>query len=68
MEMYYALRRLGKDVKWVAYTRGGHGMPTSTVDEVYDYHRQIVGWWDEYLKSDPNRKPEGTKSSSGGAR
>ena len=34
MEMYYALRRLGKDVKWVAYTHGGHGMLTSTVDEV----------------------------------
>ncbi|HMD36822.1 MAG TPA: prolyl oligopeptidase family serine peptidase [Vicinamibacterales bacterium] len=50
MEMYYALRRLGKDVKWVAYTHGGHGMPTSTVDEVYDYHRQILGWWDEHLK------------------
>jgi len=30
MEMYYARRRLGKDVKWVAYTHGGHGMPTST--------------------------------------
>jgi len=65
MEMYYALRRLGKDVKWVAYTHGGHGMPTSTVDEVYDYHRQIVGWWDEHLKSDPKPKPEGTKSSGG---
>lgn len=67
MEMYYALRRLGKEVKWVAYTRGGHGMPTSTVDEVYDYHRQILGWWDEHLKSDPNAKPVGTKSSAGGA-
>jgi dipeptidyl aminopeptidase/acylaminoacyl peptidase len=26
MEMYYALRRLGKDVTWVQYTHGGHGM------------------------------------------
>jgi len=51
MEMYYALRRLGKDVKWVTYTHGGHGMPTSTVDEVYDYHRQIVSWWDDHLKA-----------------
>jgi dipeptidyl aminopeptidase/acylaminoacyl peptidase len=68
MEMYYALRRLNKDVKWVAYTNGGHGMPTSTVDEVYDYHRQIVGWWDEHLKSDPAKKTDATKSSSGGVR
>ena len=51
MEMYYALRRLGKDVKWVAYTHGGHGMPTSTVEEVYDYHRQILGWWNDHLKA-----------------
>jgi dipeptidyl aminopeptidase/acylaminoacyl peptidase len=63
MEMYYALRRLGKDVKWVAYTRGGHGMPTSSIDEVYDYHRQIVGWWDEHLKADP-KKATATKPSS----
>jgi len=65
MEMYYALRRLGKDVKWVAYTHGGHGMPTSTVEEVYDYHHQIVGWWDEHLKADAAKKVEGTKSSGG---
>lgn len=64
MEMYYALRRLGKDVKWVAYTHGGHGMPTSTVEEVYDYHHQILSWWDEHLKGDQNKKPGGTKSSS----
>jgi dipeptidyl aminopeptidase/acylaminoacyl peptidase len=51
MEMYYALRRLGRDVKWVTYTHGGHGMPTSTLDEVYDYHRQILGWWDDHLKA-----------------
>jgi len=56
MEMYYALRRLGKDVKWVAYTHGGHGMPTSTVEEVYDYHRQILGWWDDHLKA-ASKKP-----------
>lgn len=31
MEMYYALRRLGKEVVWVSYTNGGHGMPTSTI-------------------------------------
>jgi dipeptidyl aminopeptidase/acylaminoacyl peptidase len=64
MEMYYALRRLGKEVKWVAYTRGGHGMPTSTVDEVYDYHRQIVGWWDEHLKT--TAPAEGVKKTSSG--
>jgi dipeptidyl aminopeptidase/acylaminoacyl peptidase len=54
MEMYYALRRLGKDVEWVSYTDGGHGMPTTTVDEVVDYHRRILDWYEKHLK-----KPKG---------
>jgi dipeptidyl aminopeptidase/acylaminoacyl peptidase len=49
-EMFYALRRLGKRVEWVSYVRGGHGMPTTTVDEVEDYHHRILGWYDRYLK------------------
>jgi dipeptidyl aminopeptidase/acylaminoacyl peptidase len=52
-EMYYALRRLGRRVEWVSYTRGGHGMPTTTVAEVEDYHNRIVGWYDRYLKKTP---------------
>jgi dipeptidyl aminopeptidase/acylaminoacyl peptidase len=56
MEMYYAMRRLGKEVKWVSYTNGGHGMPTTTIDEVKDYHRQIVGWWEGHLKGDLKKK------------
>ncbi len=50
MEMFYALRRLGKEVEWVSYTYGGHGMPTNTVEEVRDYHARILGWYDRYLK------------------
>ena len=29
-EMYYALRRLGKEVVWVDYMNGGHGGGTAT--------------------------------------
>jgi dipeptidyl aminopeptidase/acylaminoacyl peptidase len=50
MEMYYALRRLGKEVAWVQYVNGGHGMPTSTVEEIRDYHKQIQSWFDTHLK------------------
>lgn len=50
MEMFYALRRLGKDVEWVSYTYGGHGMPTFTESDVRDYHARILGWYDKYLK------------------
>ncbi len=47
MEMYYALRRLGKDVAWVNYMNGGHGTPTATSDEVRDYYRRILEFYDE---------------------
>ncbi len=65
MEMYYALRRLGKEVAWVSYTQGGHGMPTSTVEEVRDYHRRIVQWYDDHLKGDLKKKTEDAKAESG---
>jgi dipeptidyl aminopeptidase/acylaminoacyl peptidase len=58
LEMYYALRRLNKEVAWVSYTNGGHGMPTSTVEEVHDYHRRIVQWYDDHLKGDLKKKAE----------
>lgn len=58
LEMYYALRRLNREVAWVSYTNGGHGMPTSTVEEVHDYHRRIVQWYDDHLKGDLKKKAE----------
>jgi dipeptidyl aminopeptidase/acylaminoacyl peptidase len=62
MEMYYALRRLGKEVEWVNYINGGHGMPTSTVEEVKDYHQRILRWYDDHLKADPKKKAAETKA------
>jgi dipeptidyl aminopeptidase/acylaminoacyl peptidase len=49
-EMFYALRRLGKRVEWVSYINGGHGMPTTTEEEVRDFHARILNWYDKYLK------------------
>ncbi len=65
MEMYYALRRLGKEVAWVSYTNGGHGMPTSTVEEVKDYHQRILDWYNDHLKGDLKKKAEEAKAESG---
>jgi dipeptidyl aminopeptidase/acylaminoacyl peptidase len=48
-EMYYALRRLGKEVEWVRYTRGGHRPPNS-LEESVDFEKRILGWYDKYLK------------------
>ncbi len=65
MEMYYALRRLGKEVAWVSYTNGGHGMPTSTVEEVKDYHQRILGWYNDQLKGDLKKKADEAKAEGG---
>jgi dipeptidyl aminopeptidase/acylaminoacyl peptidase len=51
MEMFYALRRLGKRVEWVSYTYGGHGMPTTSETVVRDYHKRILDWYERYLKN-----------------
>jgi dipeptidyl aminopeptidase/acylaminoacyl peptidase len=48
--MFYALRRLGKQVEWVDYLNGGHAWPLSTADDFIDFHRRIVEWFDRYLK------------------
>jgi dipeptidyl aminopeptidase/acylaminoacyl peptidase len=45
-ELYYALRRLGKDVVWVRYVNGGHRPPNS-VDESIDFEQRIVAWYDK---------------------
>ncbi len=49
-EMYYALRRLGKEVEWVNYVNGGHGTPQTNVEEFTHFHDTLVGWYDRWLK------------------
>lgn len=50
-EMYYALRRLGKEVQWVNYIQGGHGVPMNSLRDFTDFHRRILGWYDEKLRA-----------------
>jgi dipeptidyl aminopeptidase/acylaminoacyl peptidase len=52
MEMFYALRRLGKTVEWVNYIDGGHGMPRMSAEMVHDYHQRMLDWYEKYLKAD----------------
>jgi dipeptidyl aminopeptidase/acylaminoacyl peptidase len=51
-ELYYALRRLGKDVEWVRYVNGGHRPPNSVAESI-DFENRIVAWYDKYLKPKP---------------
>jgi dipeptidyl aminopeptidase/acylaminoacyl peptidase len=48
-ELYYALRRLGKEVEWVRYVNGGHRPPNSVAESI-DFENRIVAWYDRYLK------------------
>lgn len=51
-ELYYALRRLGKEVEWVRYVNGGHRPPNSVAESI-DFEQRIVAWYDKYLKPKP---------------
>ena len=49
-EMYYALRRLGKEVVWVNYMKGGHGAGrASTVEDFHDHWRRLLDWMEEHF-------------------
>jgi len=50
-EMYYALRRLGKDCVWVNYMKGGHGGRRATAEDFLDMQRRMLEWYDTKLKA-----------------
>lgn len=50
-EMYYALRRLGKEVVWVNYMRAGHGAGRAGIAEDYlDHWRRMFEWYSEHFE------------------
>lgn len=49
-EMYYALRRLGKEAIWVNYMNGGHGGGTATAEDFLDMQKRVLEWYDSKLK------------------
>lgn len=55
-EMYYGLRRLGKEVVWVNYLNGGHGGGVASTDDFLDMYRRMVGWYDAKLKQNSKEK------------
>ena len=49
-EMDYALRRLGKEVVWVHYMKGGHGAGwASTPADYVDQYERMVAWYAEHF-------------------
>ncbi len=50
-EMYYALRRLGKEAVWVQYAHAGHGAGRAgTPDEFADQWTRIFDWFGTHFK------------------
>jgi dipeptidyl aminopeptidase/acylaminoacyl peptidase len=57
-EMYYALRRLGKEVTWVNYMNGGHGGGTATAEDFLDMEKRVLAFYDAKLKAVARVHPE----------
>ncbi|MYE16043.1 MAG: prolyl oligopeptidase family serine peptidase [Gemmatimonadetes bacterium] len=56
-EMYYALRRLGKEVVWVHYTAGGHGAGrASTAADFADHWQRMFEWFAEHFGEEEERR------------
>jgi dipeptidyl aminopeptidase/acylaminoacyl peptidase len=53
-EIFYALRRLGREVEWVHYATGAHRPPNS-VAEAIDFESRILAWFDKHLKAAPKK-------------
>jgi dipeptidyl aminopeptidase/acylaminoacyl peptidase len=53
-EMYYAMRRLGKEVEWVRYVNGGHRPPNSAAESI-DFEQRILAWYDKHLKAEKKK-------------
>ncbi len=63
-EMYYALRRLGKEVVWVNYMRAGHGAGRAgTVEDFHDHWARILDWYSTHFE-EAREKGEGIISDA----
>jgi len=56
-EMYYALRRLDKEVVWVHYTAGGHGAGRAgTAADFADHWQRMFDWFAEHFGEEEERR------------
>ena len=52
-ELYYAMRRLGKEVVWVDYVNGGHGAGMASNEaDFHDHWRRIIDWYDTHFEEE----------------
>ncbi len=57
-EMYYALRRLGKECVWVNYFNDGHGLGAAESEDIYkDKWNRVLDWYKTYFdKADKDKE------------
>ena len=57
-EMYYALRRLEKEVVWVNYMSGGHGAGrASSAEDFVDHWERMFDWFREHFDEASGDRP-----------
>ncbi len=58
-EMYYALRRLGKECVWVNYVNGGHGAGRASNEaEYHDQWKRIIDWYTTHFEKTDEKEEE----------
>jgi len=58
-EMYYALRRLGKECVWVHYMNAGHGAGRSSNEEDFHHHwKTLMDFYQEKFDEVDKKKEE----------
>ncbi|MDT8401401.1 MAG: prolyl oligopeptidase family serine peptidase [Bacteroidales bacterium] len=52
-ELYYAMRRLGKEVVWVNYINGGHGAGMASNEaDFHDHWRRMIDWYEKHFEEE----------------
>lgn len=52
-ELYYAMRRLGKEVVWVNYINGGHGAGMASNEaDFHDHWKRMLDWYDTHFNKE----------------
>ncbi len=63
-EMYYALRRLGKEAVWVQYEHAGHGAGRNgTVEDFRDHWTRMFEWFGTHFEQAGKGAKEGPRGS-----
>ncbi len=52
-ELYYAMRRLGKEVVWVNYVNGGHGAGMASNEaDFHDHWKRMIDWYETHFEKE----------------